>query len=156
MTLKRHRLKNKNQDKPKNYYGLIKHAVLNKADRKKLVNKGQIEKGKHEYYLACPISELKEILLELTQTNSILSKFRIYEGNLRVRDFSFTNVQLGYREDGSIEFKFGFKGDPNNQVYFNSDSDIYINESTGLALIYVNNPVYFFDGTRRYSQEFNN
>lgn len=156
MTLKRHRLKNKSNDKPKVHYGLVTHQVLNKTDRKKLVNSGHIEKGKYEYYLDCPIEKLKEVLLELVNTNNFLSKFRIYEGNLRVRDFSFTNVQLDYREDGSIEFKFGFKGDPNNQVYFNSDSDIYINESTGLALIYVNNPVYFFDGTQRYSQEFNN
>jgi len=144
------------KNKPKIYHGLVTNQVLNKSDRKILVNKGQIETGKRIYYQDCPISELKNVLLELIQTNNILSKFRIYEGNLIVRNFSFTNIQLDYRKDGSIEFKFGFEGNPNNQVYFNNNADIYINEAIGLVLIYVNNPVYFFDGTRRYFQEFNN
>jgi hypothetical protein len=153
MTLKRNRIPN--SDRQKRFYGIITHNAMNKIERLKLFKTGCIEKGKHEYYLNCPITELKNELMDISSKYSMLSKFRIFEGNLRVRDFSFNNVRLDYRKDGSIEFIFAFKGDPNNQIYFNSDCDILLDYLHGQVLIYVNAPVYFFDGTRRYSQQFN-
>jgi len=132
--------------KRKHFLGLIERKVLNKTERKKVVKDEKSE----EYLKNCKVEDLVEILITLAKTNTVLSKFRIFEGKLRVRDFSFINCRLTYRKDGSIEFKFAFKGDYDNQVYFKDDCDIRLDPTNGHVLIYVHGPVYFFDNSRRY------
>lgn len=79
-------------------------------------------------------------------------KFRIFEGKLRVRDFSYCNLKTEIN-NGVIKFKFGFKGNPENQIHFEDNCDIIYNYRRKFIEIRVNGPVYYEDGTRRYTSD---
>jgi len=130
---------------------------LNKNERKQFVSQGIISKEKaQEWINDILISELKVELDDIRglYTNSLV-KYRIFENNLRVRDFSLINCKLEYL-DNRLYFRFSFRGDPDNEVYIenNVKCDIVLNHPRGLILIYCDGPVYWADGTRRYDQQF--
>jgi len=129
---------------------------LNRNEIKYFVKRKVISEDKKElwkenvpvYDLLDEISDIKKI-----HTNSLI-KIRLFEGNRkRVRDFSFINlVNETDTDNNRLWFKFRFKGDPENWVYFDLDLEcnIILNHPRGLILVYVNGPIYYKDGTRRY------
>jgi hypothetical protein len=91
--------------------------------------------------------------LHLLMLDKDTTKFRIYEGSLRVRDFSYCNLNLELTPE-HIKFKFRFKGDPGNWIHFSDNSDVIYNYRRKFIEIRVYGEVYYEDGTRRYDQVF--
>ncbi len=80
-----------------------------------------------------------------------LTKIRIFEGDqFRVRDFSVCNCKMSYEDEERVVFRFDFKGDPINWVYFVDNCDVGTRPGRNLIEVRVQGPVYWADGTRRY------
>jgi len=91
--------------------------------------------------------------LELLRLDLDTTKFRIFEGKLRVRDFSYCNLVLELINNDTIKFKFRFKGERQNQIHFKDNCDIIYNYRRKFIELRVNGPVFYEDGTRRYTTE---
>jgi len=76
---------------------------------------------------------------------------RIFEGKLRVRDFSLNNLELGLIGD-TLEFRFIHKGLENNHIHFSDTSTVHYDYEREMLLVHVNGNVYYKDNTRRYDE----
>lgn len=130
----------------------LKESV--KKPNQRLVNVDKGYKEKVVIYDDISYEELKEAIEEENALNLNLFRVRIFETNLRVTDFSFCNCVIDDLED-RILFKFSFKGHPLNWVYFNSNSELIVNNKNNTIEVKVKGPVYWADGTRRYDNRIN-
>ena len=76
---------------------------------------------------------------------------RIFEGKLRVRDFSINNLELELIGD-KLEFKFIHKGLDNNHIHFTDTCTVHYDYEREMLLVHVNGNVYYKDDTRRYDE----
>lgn len=79
-------------------------------------------------------------------------KLRIFEGNLRIRDYNIHNYQTVILEEGSIEFQIVHNGIEDNWVHFKDHCVVYYDFKHEMLLIHVNGNVYYKNGERRYSE----
>lgn len=121
--------------------------MLNKQNVSTLELKKFIEGELVTNYLLHPLNNCNHIHFGTDFKNVVI---RIFEGKMRVRDYSLNNLKLVLLDEDYLEFQIVHKGLENNFIRFNNTSTLSYDYEREMLLVHVNGFVYYKDNSRRY------